>query len=156
MTPGAGRTAGRIATAWPDHVVRRRRFLARLWAVATVCWSFVRTLLAWVLLGDYGLDPFTYLAVDLSSSLVLGRSTPIMVVSFVDGERRRAVRWAVVTAVAYSVPDAFLFLSTHHIPLVTVVVLVSVMTTSVTSTVVTIVHRIRAARAVAAAADMVQ
>lgn len=137
-------------------MLRRRRILARVWAVATICWSFVRTLLAWVLLGDYGLDPLTYLCVDLSSSFVLGRSTPIMVVSFVDGERRRAVKWAVVTAVAYSVPDAFLFLSTHRIPTVTLVVIVTVMTVSVTSTVVTIVHRIRAARAASAAADMVQ
>ena len=140
----------------PDHVLRRRRLLSRLWAVATICWSFVRTLLAWVLLGDHGLDPLTYLFVDLSSSFVLGRSTPIMVVSFVDGERRRAVRWAVVTAVAYSIPDAYLFLSTRHIPKVTVLVLVSVLTVSATSTVVTIVHRIRAARAVAAGSDLLQ
>jgi hypothetical protein len=140
----------------PDHVLRRRRTLARVWAVATICWSFVRTLVAWALLGDYGLDPFTYLCVDLSSSFVLGRSTPIMVVSFVDGERRRAIRWAAVTVVAYSVPDAFLFLSTHRIPRLTLAVLLTVMTVSVTTTVVTIVHRIRAARAVAGAADMVQ
>ena len=69
----------------------------------------------------------------------------------VDGERRRAIRWAAVTVVAYSVPDAFLFLSTHRIPRLTLAVLLTVMTVSVTTTVVTIVHRIRAARAVAGA-----
>ena len=124
--------------------------------MATICWSFVRTLVAWALLGDYGLDPFTYLCVDLASSFVLARSTPIMVVSFVDGERRRAIRWAAVTAVAYSVPDAFLFLSTHHIPTVTLLVMLTVVTVSVSTTVVTIVHRIRAARAATGTDGVVQ
>lgn len=134
-----------------EQVERRRRLLARLWAVATVCWSFVRTLLAWVLLGKHGLNPFAYLAVDLSTSLVLGRSTPIMVVSFIDGERRRAVRWALVTGVAYVIPDVYLFTSTHRIPPVTLAVLLTIMTISVATTVTTIVRRVRAARA-----DMVQ
>lgn len=134
-----------------EHVLHRRMVLARLWAVATVCWSFVRTLFAWVLLGDYGLNPWVYLCVDLSSSLVLGRSTPIMVVSFVDRERRRALRWAAITAVAYVVPDLFLFTSTHRIPPLTLAVLLTVMTTSVSVTTVTIVRRVRAARA-----DLVQ
>jgi hypothetical protein len=125
--------------------------LARAWAVATVLWSCVRTLLAWVLLGDYGLDPWVYLCVDLGSSLVLGRSTPIMVVSFIDRERQRALRWSLVTGVAYVVPDVFLFTSTRRIPPVTLAVMITLMATSVTVTVVTLVRRVRSARA-----DLVQ
>lgn len=132
-------------------MLRRRRVLARVWVLATVGWSFVRTLFAWVLLGEYGLDPLVYLCVDLGSSLVLGRSTPIMVVSFVDREWRRARRWAAVTAVAYVVPDIFLFTSTRRVPPLTLAVLLGVMATSVTVTVVTVVRRVRAARA-----DLVQ
>lgn len=134
-----------------EHVVRRRRVLARVWAFATVGWSFVRTLLAWVLLGDYGLNPWVYLCVDLGSSFVLGRSTPIMIVSFIDGQRHRARRWAAVTSVAYVVPDVFLFTSTRRIPPVTLAVLLVVMATSVTITVTTVVRRVRAAQA-----DLVQ
>jgi hypothetical protein len=111
----------------------------------------VRTLLAWVLLGDYGLDPWVYLCVDLGSSLVLGRSTPIMVVSFIDHERQRALRWSLVTGVAYVVPDVFLFTSTRRIPPVTLAVMITLMATSVTVTVVTLVRRVRSARA-----DLVQ
>lgn len=132
-------------------MLRRRRALARLWAMATIGWSLVRTLLAWVLLGDYGLDPWVYLCVDLSSSIVLGRSTPIMVVSFVDRERTRAVRWGAVSLVAYVVPDVFLFTSTQRIPPVTLAVLLTVMATTVSVTAVTIVRRVRSARA-----DLVQ
>ena len=134
-----------------EQVLHRRRVLARAWAVATVLWSCVRTVLAWVLLGDYGLDPWVYLCVDLGSSLVLGRSTPIMVVSLIDRERQRALRWAVVTGVAYVVPDIFLFTSTRRVPTVTLAVLVTLMVTSVTVTVVTVVRRVRSARA-----DLVQ
>jgi hypothetical protein len=134
-----------------EQVLHRRRVLARVWAVATVLWSCIRTLLAWVLLGEYGLNPWVYLCVDLGSSLVLGRSTPIMVVSFIDRERQRALRWALVTGVAYVVPDIFLFTSTRRVPPVTLTVLITLMATSVTVTVVTVVRRVRSARA-----DLVQ
>lgn len=141
-----GTGPGVVAAPPSEHVLRRRRVLARLWAVATIGWSLVRTLLAWVLLGDYGLDPWIYLGVDLSSSIVLGRSTPVMVVSFVDRQRSRAVRWAAVTLVAYVVPDVYLFTSTQRIPPVTLAVLLTVMATTVTVTAVTIVRRVRSAR----------
>lgn len=136
-----------MPTPRSPEVVRRRQRLSRVWAIATVCWSFVRTTLAWALLGRYGLNPWAYLAVDLSSSLVLGRSTPVMVISVVDGERARAVRWGVLTAIAYVTPDLFLFTSTRRVPAITVAVIVTVMTVSLITTVVTLVRRVRSARA---------
>ena len=128
-------------------MLHRRRVLARAWAVATVLWSCVRTVLAWVLLGDYGLNPWAYLCVDLSTSIVLGQSMPRMVVGFVDGRRRTAMRWGVLTAIAYAIPDVYLFTSTERIPPVTVGVLVFVIATGLTTTGISVGRRIRSARA---------
>ncbi|MGA0894761.1 MAG: hypothetical protein ACO3S5_09045 [Ilumatobacteraceae bacterium] len=129
------------------HVLRRRRVLSRGWAIAAIAWSLVRTVLAWVLLGDYGLNPWAYLCVDLSTSIVLGQSMPRMVVGFVDGRRRTAMRWGVLTAIAYAIPDVYLFTSTERIPPVTVGVLVFVIATGLTTTGISVGRRIRSARA---------
>ncbi|MFM8311074.1 MAG: hypothetical protein ACKOAZ_04165 [Ilumatobacteraceae bacterium] len=131
----------------PQHVLRRRRLLARGWAIAAVAWSLVRTLMAWVLLGDYGLNPWAYLCVDLSTSVVLGQSMPRMVVGFADGRRRHALRWGAVTSIAYAIPDVYLFTSTERIPPVTVGVLVAVIVVGIGVTGATVARRIRSARA---------
>lgn len=139
--------AAPVVSARPEHVLRRRRLLARVWAVAAIGWSLVRTALAWVLLGDYGLNPWAYLCVDLSTSVVLGQSMPRAIVRFVDGHRKSAIRWGIATAVAYSVPDAYLFASTERVPPLTVAVIATVIVAGLVTTSLTVVRRIRAARA---------
>lgn len=129
------------------HVLRRRRLLTRAWAIAAIAWSLVRTVLAWVLLGDYGLNPWAYLCVDLSTSVVLGQSMPRMVVGVVDGRRRTAMRWGALTALAYAIPDVYLFTSTERIPPLTVGVLAFIILAGVATTAIAVVRRIRWARA---------
>jgi len=68
-------------------------------------------------------------------------------VGFVDGRRRTAMRWGVLTAIAYAIPDVYLFTSTERIPPVTVGVLVFVIATGLTTTGISVGRRIRSARA---------
>lgn len=109
-------------------ILRRRKALSHTWLVATVTWSFVRTLILWATMGDYGLDPRAYMAIDLTSAVINGYTTPHMVIAFIDDRYRRATRWASVSLAAFIVPDLYIFLGTRALPSQIIVVFVGVVT----------------------------
>ena len=54
----------------------RRKLLSRTWAGVVVGWSLIRTLIVWAAVGDYGLNPWIYLAIDLASAMRRCRHHP--------------------------------------------------------------------------------
>lgn len=115
----------------PTHdpaILRRRKALSHTWLVATVTWSFVRTLILWATMGDYGLDPRAYMVIDLTSAVINGFTTPHMVIAFIDDRYKRATRWASISLAAFIVPDLFVFLGTRALPSRIVVVFVGIVT----------------------------
>lgn len=120
---------------------------ARAWAVATIGWSLVRTTVAWAALRRYGLDPWTYLVVDLSSAVVLAVSTPRMVIGFVDDRYRSAAAWALVSLVAFVAPDTYIFLDTTRLPIAAVATVCAVVTITLTVSTFGVARKVRAGRA---------
>ena len=41
--------------------------IARSWAGIVIAWAVIRTFIVWAAVGDYGLNTWIYLAIDLAS-----------------------------------------------------------------------------------------
>ncbi|MEO5902127.1 MAG: hypothetical protein ABIR68_18620, partial [Ilumatobacteraceae bacterium] len=52
------------------ETLRRRKMLSRTWGTVVVVWSLIRTLIVWAALGEYGINPWAYLAIDLVTAVV--------------------------------------------------------------------------------------
>jgi hypothetical protein len=129
----------------------RRRLLSRTWAGVVVGWSIIRTLIVWAAVGDYGLNPWIYLAIDLASACIDAITTPRMVLSFIDDHHRRALKWALISLVAFVVPDAYIFWGTRTLPTKLIVLIVAIITATSSVGVIAVVRKIRAGRAARAA-----
>ncbi len=127
--------------------LQRRRRLSYTWAAVVITWSLIRTLIVWAAVGDYGLNPWIYLSIDLASAVVDAVTTPRMVLSFIDDQYRRAARWGLVSLVAFIVPDLYIFLGTRTLPHRIIKALVLIILTTLTVGVVSVLRKIRKGRA---------
>ena len=127
--------------------LRRRRRLSNTWAGVVVSWSFIRTLLVWAAVGDYGLNPWIYLAIDLSCAVVDALTTPRMVLSFIDERYRLALSWGSIALVAFIIPDLYIFLGTRTLPTKLIVFICAIIGTTLIIGVVGITRKVNKGRA---------
>lgn len=126
--------------------LRRRRLLSLTWAGLAIGWSLIRAVIAWAVLGDYGLNPWVYLIIDLCSAGIDAVTTPRMVISFVDRQYKRALIWATCSLVAFIVPDLYLFYGTGHLPHKIIYVMIGILTLTFTLAIVSVLRKVRSAR----------
>jgi hypothetical protein len=112
-----------------------------------IAWSLIRTLVIWAALGDYGFNPWIYLSIDLVCSTIDAFTTPRMVLRFIDDRYRPAIKWGVVSLVAYVIPDVYIFEGTRTLPAKVIIVLCLVILTMLTLAVITVVRKVRIGRA---------
>ncbi len=129
----------------PETLQRRKR-LSRTWAGIVVAWSLIRTLIVWAAVGEYGLNPWIYLALDLASAIIDAFSTPRMVLSFIDDHHRQAVKWAFISLVVFIIPDLYIFLGTRTLPKRIIVVVCLIIALTLTIGVIGVVRKIRKGR----------
>jgi hypothetical protein len=144
----------RMAGGGSEHdtaTIARRRMLTRTWAVVVVGWSFVRTLIVWAAVGDYGLNPWIYLAIDLVSACIDAVTTPRMVLNFIDNRYTAALKWAAISLAVFIVPDLYIFLGTRELPRNVIVIVCLIIGVTLLAGVVSVVHKVRAGRAARAA-----
>ncbi len=132
-------------------VQRRRRVLSYTWAGVVVGWSLIRALIVWAAVGDYGLNPWAYLAIDLVCAGVDGYTTPRMVLNFIDDHYRLAVKWALISLGVFIIPDLYIFLGTNELPTHIIWIVVGVITLTFTLAVWSVVRKIHKGRAERAA-----
>lgn len=135
----------------PQLVVERRRRWRVIVAVAMISWSLVRTVIIWVAIGGYGLNPWLYLVIDLSSAVVDSVTTPSMVVRFIDDRFRAAAGWAAISLGAFLVPDVYIFVGTQRLPPGIIAMVATIVTLTLTVAVVGVVRKVHAGRALRAA-----
>jgi hypothetical protein len=134
----------------PRHsaeTLRRRKTLSRGWGALVIAWSFVRTAIVWAAVGRYGLDPWVYLGIDLASSVTDAFTTPRMVLAFIDDEHRAAVKWGLISLVAFLVPDLYIFLGTRHVPAAVIVIILTVILCTLSAGVYSVAMKIQKGRA---------
>lgn len=135
-------------------VMKRRKRLSNTWAGMVLTWSFIRTLLVWAAVGDYGLNPWIYLSIDLASAIVDAITTPRMVLNFIDERYRAAGGWGLIALVAFIIPDLYIFLGTRELPTNLIIIICAVIGLTLLVGVFSItrkVHKGRAERKTAAA-----
>lgn len=129
----------------------RRRMLSRTWAIVVVVWSLVRTLIVWAAVGEYGLNPWIYLAIDLVSACIDAFTTPRMVLSFIDNKYKAAVKWAAISLGVFIVPDLYIFYGTRELPTNVIFIVCLIIGVTLMAGVLSVVHKVRAGRAARAA-----
>ena len=129
-----------------EETRRKRKSVSRAWAIAVMTWAFLRTLIVWAALGDYGLNPWIYLAIDLCCAAVDAVTTPRMVLEFIDGHYRSATKWAVISLLAFLAPDAYIFLGTRTLPVKLVIIVGCVVALTLSAAVISVLRKIRAGR----------
>ncbi len=126
--------------------LRRRKVLSRTWGAVVVAWSLVRTLIVWAALGDYGINPWAYLGIDLASALVDAFTTPRMVLAFIDNQYRAAAKWLMISAAAFVVPDLYIFLGTRTLPWRVVFIILAIILVTATVATVSVVRKVLVGR----------
>lgn len=133
-------------------VLARRKVLARSWAAVVIGWAVIRTLIVWAAVGDYGLNPWIYLSIDVVAACIDAVTTPRMVLSFVDDHYAQAAKWALISLVAFIVPDLYIFLGTRELPRRIIIVVLVIISITLTAGVVGVVRKVKAGRRAKAAA----
>jgi hypothetical protein len=129
------------------ETIRKRQMLSRAWAAAVILWAVIRTAIIWAALGDYGFNPWIYLCIDLVCATTDAITTPRMVLYFIDDNYRLAIKWGVISLVAFVIPDIYIFVGTRTLPTRVILVLCAVILAMTCLAVVSIVRKIRKGRA---------
>jgi len=128
------------------ETLQRRKNLSRTWAGIVVVWSLIRTLIVWAAVGEYGLNPWIYLSLDLGAAIVDAITTPRMVIAFIDDHFKQAFKWAVISLVVFIIPDVYIFLGTRTLPLRIIVALCLIIGLTLTLGIISVIRKIRKGR----------
>jgi len=124
----------------------RRALLSRLWILASVAYGGLRALLVWKFLAGYGVNPWVFAAVELSSSAGYGWGSARLVTHVVD-RQWFGLRWsAPATLLAYAAPDAYVFLAVGHLPDGLWATIITIVGVSALLAVVALVREVRRGR----------
>jgi len=120
--------------------------LSRLWILASVAYGGLRALLVWKFLSGYGVNPWVFASVELSSSAGYGWASARLVAHVVD-RQWTGLRWsAPATLVAYAAPDGYVFLAVGHLPDGLWVTIITIVSVSAVLATVALVREIRRGR----------
>jgi hypothetical protein len=127
-------------------VSAQRQVLERTWLFLSLLYAVCRIVFVGVFLRTYGVSPWVFAAVELSSSLVWGVGSARCVGLVVDRQWRRLRLWGLVTLAGYVAPDTYVFSRAGRMPTSMIVVLVAVVVISLVSTAVWLLRSVRGAR----------
>jgi hypothetical protein len=129
------------------ETLRKRQLLSRAWAAVVIAWAVIRTVIIWAALADYGFNPWVYVSIDLVCTTIDAFTTPRMVLRFIDDRYKSAVKWGIVSLVAFVIPDVYIFVGTRTLPTRIIVVLCTVIALISSIAVLSIVRKVRKGRA---------
>ena len=90
--------------------------MKRAWVATIVGYSVLRAVLAWGFLGEHGVNPWIFLAIDVLTAVPYATSTGNIPGNIVRGERR-ALAWNVVIAIVmFLAPYVYLWYASDTAP----------------------------------------
>lgn len=100
-------------SAWSE--VRSLGVFGRAWALGIIAFSAARALIAWPTLGDYGVNPWWFLFIDIITAPPYGVAQAVTVKILRNRERstRDAVPWALLVAAMFFAPYVFIFVASY-------------------------------------------
>jgi hypothetical protein len=104
---------------------RHRIVLESVWVVGVVAYGLARTLVVWQALGNYGVNPWIYGAIDVVSSVPYAIGTARVVTGTMDRDWVRVRRWGLIAVAAFFAPDLYIVVAGHGMPALVYIVLAS-------------------------------
>jgi uncharacterized membrane protein YhaH (DUF805 family) len=136
--------SGRLITA-KQHA--RRKTLSQLWFAAVILYSLVRALIVWQALGDYGVNPWIYLGIDLVCAIIDGRNTARLIISLADQRYHDARKQGVIAMITFIVPDLYIVYAGNHMPKIVYFSLAGIVTLMLTIGVFQVKKKVASVRA---------
>ncbi len=123
-----------------------RQKAEKLWLVASVLYGLLRSALVWKFLAKYGVNPWLYLIVEITSSYFYGLGSARVVAAVVDRIWRALRCWIPLALVAYFAPEAYIFVSAGKLPTDVLGVLLGIIGVAAVAAGFSLVSQIRTAR----------
>ncbi|MCX6452329.1 MAG: hypothetical protein NT174_04540 [Actinobacteria bacterium] len=124
----------------------KRRLLERLWVVLVIAYGAGRAFVVWKALGRYGVNPWLYLALDVTSSWPYAVATARLVTSVIDREFSRARSWGVLAAVTFLIPDIYILAVARRVPTEVYAIIIAIVSLLALSAIVSLFVKIRNGR----------
>ena len=94
----------------------RRRTLSRVWFGVVIAYSLIRAVVVWQALGDYGVNVWIYLVIDMTCAVIDGINTAKLVISIADERYRDARKEGLIALVTFIVPDLYIVYAGNKMP----------------------------------------
>ena len=106
--------------------VATRRLVERLWVILVIAYGAGRAIVVWKALGQYGVNPWIYLALDVTSSWPYAVATARLVTSVIDREFSRAKSWGGLAAITFLIPDLYILAVARDVPTEVYVIIIAI------------------------------
>jgi hypothetical protein len=93
-----------------------RQRLRRAWIVGVVLYGAVRAMIVWKTLSGYGVNPWIYLVLDVTSSIPYAIYSAKLVEGLIDRKFERFYQNFIITALTFIAPDIYILISARSAP----------------------------------------
>ena len=94
-----------------------RQRLRRAWIVGVVLYGAFRAMIVWKTLSGYGVNPWIYLVLDVTSSIPYAIYSAKLVEGLIDRKFARFYQNFIITALTFIAPDIYILISARSAPL---------------------------------------
>lgn len=123
----------------PDGLTRFRS----LWLVGSLGYGALRIALAGAFLTDYGLDIRVFALIELSSSVILGLCSGMLIESIVRAQRGKRLALMAGTTAGYAAPDLYVLAYSGSFPTSTLIVVCGIAIVGLVATLISVARRWR-------------
>ncbi|CAB4887722.1 unannotated protein [freshwater metagenome] len=121
----------------------KRRLLERLWVIVVIAYGAGRAIVVWKALGQYGVNPWIYLALDVTSSWPYAVATARLVTSVIDREFSRAKSWGLLAAVTFLIPDLYILAVARDVPTEVYAIIIAIISLLALLAILSLIIKIR-------------
>lgn len=125
--------------------IQRVGWFGKTWIAGIFVFSVARALLAWPTLGRYGVNPWIFLTIDVVTAWPYAYGQVRLVTDARRGQWRDVQIWAVITALAFIAPYAYVIIAgSREMPLLAWIIIGVLIVFFGVASVIRIVRQIRA------------
>ncbi len=94
----------------------RDKRVQRLWILLVIAWACIRAIVIRDVFSSYGVNPWTYFALDLFSGIPYAIYSARFVVNFLDKDWNKSKWNAAMTAIYFYIPDIYVLVASKNAP----------------------------------------
>ena len=121
----------------------RRKRLQIGWLIANVAYAALRTAIAWATVRRYGVNIVGFAIVEVGAAIPYGWATGKLIGALVDKDSKASMRYGLLSAALFPLPELYIGLTGDHMPTVVYVVLVLLVAALGTLAIISVLRRVR-------------